>query len=539
MKRTSTLSLALVAMVVAGALPLASALPTGSLPAGEAGVAGGVPPQADALKDGPFDRLVIRNAMIIPGHGGPPTGPSDIVIEGGTIARVGRARPNEQFDREIDATGMYVMPGLIDLHTHIRGNELPYEYVYYMKLAHGVTTMANAADRGFDNGLEQARLSNANEIIAPRMYPLHGWRPDAGDPEPTRWEDPAWAPELARELIDEKGAHVVSVGSLGWNPELFGAVANAVYDAGGITTVHLPPSSNAQVQSVRAAELGVTMLEHHYGYAESALDRTVQDFPPDYGYNDELDRFRHAGKVWQQAPLDRLYGEVVDRLVASGVAMIPTMAVYEANRDINRAMGLPWHEKYTHRALIDWSFPKVGNHGAYHWDWTSDDEVTWSYTYRTWQKLIYEFNSRGGLLGSATDDNYIWATGGISNIRELQLMQETGIHPLEVIKAATYNNAKILRRPDLGLIRPGYTADLLIINGNPLHSFRLMYAFGAMTLDENGDFSHEGGIRWTVKDGVVFDNRGMMREVERIVAESKVGWTNPVDALMQLPTKRR
>ncbi|MFQ6047311.1 MAG: hypothetical protein ACE5PT_13315, partial [Gemmatimonadales bacterium] len=40
------------------------------------------------LADGPYDRLVIRNAMVIPGHGGPPVGPYDIVIEGNTISRM-------------------------------------------------------------------------------------------------------------------------------------------------------------------------------------------------------------------------------------------------------------------------------------------------------------------------------------------------------------------------------------------------------------------------------------------------------------------
>ena len=128
-----------------------------------------------------------------------------------------------------------------------------------------------------------------------------------------------------------KGAQVVSVGNLGWSQALFGAVCKAVYLHGGITTVHLPPSTNAIVHAVDAARLGVTMIEHHYGYSESSLDRTVQDFPPDYSYNDENARFRHAGKVWTVANKERLLGEVADSLAAYGVSMLPTHVVYEAS----------------------------------------------------------------------------------------------------------------------------------------------------------------------------------------------------------------
>jgi len=499
-----------------------------------------------SLKSGPYKSLAIRGVMIIPGHGGPAYGPADILIENDTITRIlqldpvalGRSGAAERLsgDRIIEATGMYVLPGLIDLHTHIREEPLPLDYVYYMKLAHGVTTIVHGPDRGYEPSLEQKKLAEANQVSAPRLYPIRNWGPlrrrgqAPSLADELHWRDLAQVPALAREVMAE-GGHVVSVGTVTWSPELFGAVCKAVYDAGGITTIHLPPETNAVVDAVRAAELGVTMIEHHYGYAESALDRRVQDFPGEYNFNAEDHRFRHAGKVWQQAPLGRLHGEVVDRLVKSGVTMIPTMAVYEANRDINRAMGLPWHERYTHRALMEFYYPNPRYHGAYHWDWTSDDEATWSYTYRTWQKLIAEFNNRGGTVGYATDDNFIWATGGISNIRELQLMQEAGMHPLEVIRSATQNSARILRRPDLGLVQTGYKADLAIVEGNPLRNFRFMYAFGALTRDESGKIVHGGRVRWTLKNGVLFDNDALMAEVVRMVDDSKRGWTSPVKAL--------
>lgn len=481
------------------------------------------------LSEGPFDRLVIRNAMVIPGHGGPPVGPYDIVIEGNKIVdmipfdEVTAERRGEvnrvTGDKILDAKGKYVMPGLIDLHMHLREDPMEIEYVYYLKLAHGVTTMVPAPDRGLEDAIEEAKKSKANEILAPRMFPIWGWGAKTGyDREFI--ENPSNASEVVRKMF-EQGAHVVSVGNLGWNQELLGAVIKSVNEAGGITTYHIPPSTTSVTQAVDAARLGVTMIEHHYAYAEASLDRQVQDFPRDYNYNDENARFRYAGKVWTEANKEKLLGDVADSLVAYGVHMLPTRVVYEANRDILRASSLPWHEKYTHQSLIEWNLPNPAYHGSYHYNWTSDDEYYWAYAFDLWGDLIYEFNKRGGHVSYGTDDNYIWATPGFSNIRELQLMRETGLHTLEVIKAATYNSAITLRQENLGLVRPGYIADLIIVDESPLYNLRNLYSFGAVNMSGDGSIYRTEGIVHTIKDGIIIHNNLLMDEVEKMVKASK------------------
>ncbi|NBB77623.1 MAG: amidohydrolase family protein, partial [Bacteroidetes bacterium] len=336
-------------------------------------------------------------------------------------------------------------------------------------------------------------------------------------------EDPANAPRIAREMVD-KGAHQVYLNGVTWSQELFEAAAQAVWDAGGVTGVHIPPSNTAVIDAVDAARLGVTFILHHYGYGESAVDRQVQDYPRDYNFDNENHRFREAGRVWQEANKERLLGEVADSLVAYGVMMQPTQVVYEANRDILRAQSLPWHEKYTHQSLVEWNLPNPAYHGSYHYEWTSDDEAIWYDAYDFWGDLIYEFNKRGGTVAYGTDDNYIWATPGFSNVRELQLLRESGMHTLEVLKSATHNSAKALRLEDeIGLVRPGYEADLLIVDGSPLYNLRFLYSFGAVTLDDSGEMYRTKGIVHTIKDGVVVNNDKVMEEVARMVKESKEG----------------
>src|SRR5690606_5638493 len=108
--------------LAAGVAMLASgtALPVGAAVVPSATVA---PAQAHGdLAAGPYRRLVILNAMVIPGHGGPAAGPYDIVIEGNRIAEMialdpvtlGRrgASSRPTGDRVIDATGKFVMPGM-------------------------------------------------------------------------------------------------------------------------------------------------------------------------------------------------------------------------------------------------------------------------------------------------------------------------------------------------------------------------------------------------------------------------------------------
>lgn len=166
--------------------------------------------------------------------------------------------------------------------------------------------------------------------------------------------------------------------------------------------------------------------------------------------------------------------------------------------------------------------PNPAYHGSYHYEWTSDDEQIWYEAYDLWGDLIYEFNKRGGTVAYGTDDNYIWATPGFSNIRELQLLRESGMHTLEVLKAANQNSAKALRLEDeIGLVHPGYQADLLIVDGSPLYNLRFLYSFGAVTLDEQGEMYRTQGIVHTIKDGVVINNDKLMEEVARMVAKSK------------------
>ena len=139
---------------------------------------------------GPYDRLVIRGATMIEGSGAPAIGPVDIVVENDKIVQIrvvgypglpiDEKRRPDAGDREIDAHGMYVLPGFIDMHGHPHTSEsgqgVPLEYVLKLWLAHGITTSRVVGAKGVDWIIDLQKRSNNNKVTAPRIvaYPVFG-----------------------------------------------------------------------------------------------------------------------------------------------------------------------------------------------------------------------------------------------------------------------------------------------------------------------------------------------------------------------------
>ena len=91
-----------------------------------------------------------------------------------------RARPAAKGTKEIDGTGMYLMPGFVDAHVHCGGGQArDPEYVYKLWLAHGVTTVRGVPCGSMDWDLNQRELSAKNQIVAPRIFSYH--RPFSGE----------------------------------------------------------------------------------------------------------------------------------------------------------------------------------------------------------------------------------------------------------------------------------------------------------------------------------------------------------------------
>jgi cytosine/adenosine deaminase-related metal-dependent hydrolase len=474
----------------------------------------------------PTGRLAIRNAIIVDGNGTPAAGPFDIVIEGNTIAevvgldpvavRAGNAR-RPAADREIDATGKYVLPGLINLHGHVQeergGIPQPLDYELKLWLANGITTVR---DVGSDTRktLDLRARSAAGTVAAPRIF-VYGLFGGGGDAVSSRG---IRTPEDARARVRQlKQLGVDGIKSVGIDRDLMEAMLDEAHKVGLRVAHHVGVEETTAWDDIK---FGTTSIEHWYGVPDAAILDGVQHFPSTYNYNNEVDRFRWAGRLWREADPEKL-GNVLQAMVDHNVAWDPTLVIYEASRDLTRAQNVPWFKDYLHPTLEEYFRPNPANHGSYFIGWSSTDEAYWKENYRIWMAALRDFERRGGVIGVGEDAGFIYQMYGFGVIRELELHQEAGFHPLKVIQHATGNNAKILGMEDkLGRIRSGWRADLIVVNGNPLEDLKVLYATGTETI-QDGKAVHTGGVEWTIKDGIPYHGPTLLREVKEMVAAAR------------------
>lgn len=489
---------------------------------------------------GPFPRLILRGATVIDGTGAPPIGPVDLVIEQNRIREVrvvgypgvpidSAGRPGGAA-REIDASGMYVLPGFVDTHAHMGGaaQGTPAEYVFKLWMAHGVTTVR---DVGCGNGpdwcLTARARSAANAIVAPRIFAYLGV---SGQNVPGFEVRGVRTPDDARAFVKyavDRGFDGFKVINL--DPDAMRTLISEGLKHGLGTTAHLSQLMVARFNALTAARAGLVSMEHWYGLPESLFeDRTVQDYPAGYNYQDEQHRFGEAGRLWRQAaaPGSAKWNAVLKEFLDLDFVFSPTLTIYEASRDLMRERTAEWHEKYTLPSLWRFFQPSRAAHGSYWFDWTTRDEIEWKANYQRWMRFLNDYKNLGGRVCTGSDSGFIYKVYGFGYIRELELLQEAGFHPLEVVRAATLCGAETImkptgRAPEFGVIRPGMLADLVVVDQNPLHNFKVLYGTGHFRLDDAGRPARTGGVRWTIKDGIVYDARQLLADVAGLVAAAK------------------
>ncbi len=489
------------------------------------------PPRVEG--EGPFTKLIIRGAILIDGTGAPAVGPTDITIEKNritqirtagfpglpldTVARL-KAEPGE---RVIDAHGMYVLPGFVDMHAHIggTGQGTPAEYVFKLWLGHGITTIR---DPGTGNGsewtVEAKAKSERNEITAPRIKAYFGFGQGA--------QSPIRTPDDARKWVQQ----IVKMGADGIKffsapPAILAAALQEAKKVGIGTAMHHNQLGVARANVLFTARNGLTRREHWHGWRVAlSQDKTIQDYPLDYNYQDEQHRFAEAGRLWKQAapPYSEHWNNVMNELLKLDFTINPTFTIYEASRDLMKQYRAEWHERYTLPSLWRFFEPNRAAHGSYWFNWGTEEEVAWRENYRLWMTFINEYKNRGGRVTLGSDAGYIYKIYGFGYIQEMELLREAGFHPLEIIRSATLYGAQALRMDEqIGSVEVGKLADLVIVEENPLANFKVLYGTGAVKLNDQNKAVRVGGVKYTIKDGIVYDAKQLLNDVKRIVKEAK------------------
>ena len=497
----------------------------------------GIAPGPDRAEgEGPFKRLVIRGATVIDGAGGPPTGPVDIVIEGNRISSIvgvgypgvpiNEDRRPKKGDFEIDAHGSYVMPGFADMHVHAGSVEKApeTEYVYKLWLAHGVTTVRGVGLGSLEFTLSEKERSANNEITAPRIwaYQRAGQGKDwKGGPVRDAQTARKWVKYAAKKGID--GLKLTA-----YEPSVMAALIDEAKKHKLGTTAHLGQTGVARMNTIDAARLGLGTQTHYYGLFESMYENNdIQPWPVDMNYANEQHRFGQVARQWNLVkPNGEKWESLKEELIDLDMTMDPTMTIYAAGRDVSRARNDEWHDIYTLPSQWDYFAPSRRAHGAYWFDWTTQDEVAWKKFYQVWMQFLNEYKNAGGRVTTGSDSGFIYKLYGFGYIEELELLLEAGFHPLEVIRAATLHGAETLHKPlgtpvDFGMVKEGLLADLVIVDENPLANLKVLYGTGAIKINDENEIERVGGIKYTIKDGIIYDAKQLLKDVENMVKKAK------------------
>lgn len=432
--------------------------------------------------------------MVVEGVGTPAAGPRDVLIEGNRIVQVGRVRDTAGVDAVIDGTGKYVLPGFINLHGHLHreraGAPMDPLYVTKLWLACGITTV-----REFGTG--DVKVDGPS----PRMFAY----PFFFGPR---------TPEEARAKVRAlKAAGADGIKFLGVYRDVFDAAAAEMKDTPLGRAHHIGVEETNAWDDIRNAPVKPWRytIEHWYGIPDAALRDGVQKFPASYNYANEVDRFRYAGRLWREADPAKLT-KVLAAMAEAKIGWDPTLNIYEASRDVSRAQNQPWFKEFLHPALAKFFEPSLESHGSYFFNWSTEDEIDWKKNYRIWMAAVREYARLGGLVTTGEDAGYIYQMYGVGLLRELELQQEAGFHPLEVVKHATHHGAIALgREQEIGRVRAGWLADLVVVNGNPLANFKILYPAG----------NDAGKLEWTIKDGIAYHAPTLLSDVKKIVSEAR------------------
>lgn len=342
----------------------------------------------------------------------------------------------------IDAEGMYLIPGLAEMHGHIPpvngSNELPDRYledVLFLYLAGGVTTVRGML--GHPNQLELKEKVNNSEMTGPNLY-LAGPSFSGGS-----IDSPEQAAERVRQQVDE-GWDLLKIHP-GLTLEEFRSVAEAADEAEIAFAGHVP----SDVGLKNAIELGIETIEHIDGYIDfmDAAENPVTD--------EKLE-------------------QVVQMTRENDVWIVPTQAVWETLIGAADYEALLQYDELKYlppQIRQDWeSFIQNRNESdPYHTPESAKIHA------ENRQKLLKSLHDGGVKILMGTDAPQVFSVPGFSLRRELPLMESAGLSPFEILKTGTRNVGEYFADKDeFGTITKGSRADLLLLPDNPLEDINVI-----------------------------------------------------------------
>jgi imidazolonepropionase-like amidohydrolase len=410
-----------------------------------------------ACRRSPPDGVALVGATLFDGSGGPVLPNSVVVVRRGRVesvgTRAGFTLPAKT--REVDVTGRWIIPGLIDAHAHVE----PWALSRY--LAWGVTTVRDVHG-ALDSVLHLRDRVNLGAVAGPRMY-------SAGamiDGLPTTYPDAIGAnsPRDARKAVDRlvnAGVDLIKVYTR-VDPALLRATLDEARTFNLRVAGHL-----GLTDAVTAAKEGIGSIEHLSGVPEASMADASSLYAAHYrGFFPGWTAFERSWAGLDTAALARVAKELADRKVT----LVPTLVLHEtfSRLDDPAVLSDTMLREVPELAQARWNVPDMVRRAGW-----SDQDYPGFRAGRPKQDLFLRlFAAAGGRIATGTDASNQLLIPGYSEHRELELLVRAGFSTRDALLAATRNGALLLGVDSLGILAPGKAADLVILTRDPLNDIR-------------------------------------------------------------------
>ena len=411
---------------------------------------------------GTTSMLALVGASVVDGTGAPAASDQVVLIDGSTIVAVG---PASEVDiprgaRSLDLTGTWLVPGFIDLHVHFPEESSVHGPMLERLLEFGITTILNPGARpGAGVELREAIASEAVEgpwlFAAGRLIDhspegrfIGGW----GAQTPTE--------EAIREEVEVQSATGVDFVKLyaGLTPDLVAAAIDEAHDRGVRVIGHLESTNWAD-----AARMGIDMLVHS-GWA-TPMDEVIALDDPEAA--SDYDWYA----AYLEAPSNDLFARLVGTLVSEGVVVVPTIGVQQASAlgtDLALLSRLEPHLAPEADVPGWWGDGWREQHPYFGYESEDEARALETIYVPALLAILKAYYDAGVNLAVGTDVGNPWMTPGVSFHHELELYQEAGIPPVEILRMGSLSGAAALGIADqTGSIEPGKQADLVVLTEDP------------------------------------------------------------------------